>query len=196
LIFGATLTNGSSFQEGFGFSNEIDTNDFKTAAGRLSYLFPVGAGLELGASGQFGAQDLQPRDDVYQWQYGFDLHLEVRGVDLTGEFIMGRVDGETAPGNPRCGIAPCLEFKAAYGLLGFRALNWLMPYARIDWRDALHESGASFVYVAKLLRFTPGVRFDLGSHVAVKAEYTLNRELGGIPQFNNDMVTTSLVAKL
>lgn len=196
LVFGATVTNGSSFQESFGFTNEIDTNHFKTVAARLSYELPVGAGLEVGASGQFGAQDLQPSDSVYQWQYGFDLHLDVRGVDLTGEFIMGKIDGETAPGDVRCGIAPCLEFKAAYGLLGYRALNWLMPYVRVDWRDALHESGASFVYVSKLVRFTPGVRFDIGTHVLLKAEYTHNRELGPIPQFNNDMVTTSLVARL
>jgi hypothetical protein len=194
LVLAASLTNGSSFREGFGFSNEIDTNHFKTVASRLSYRFDVGAGLELGASGQLGAQDLQPADDVYQWQYGFDVHLDVRGVDLAAEFVTGRVDGATAPGGAECGSAPCLDFKAAYGLLGYRALNWLMPYVRVDWRDALHRSGASFVYVSKLVRVTPGVRFDLGTHVAIKAEYTINRELGPIPQFDNDVLSTSVVA--
>jgi hypothetical protein len=196
LIFGASVANGSSFREAFAFSNETDTNHFKTAAARLSYRLPVGAGLEIGASGQFGAQDLQPADDVYQWQYGFDVHLDVRGLDLTGEFIMGKVDGATTPGDVACAIAPCLEYKAAYGLVGYHVLNWLMPYARADWRDALHQSGASFVYVSQLVRFTPGVRFDLGTHIAIKAEYTLNRELGRLRQFNNDVVTTSLVAKI
>jgi len=195
LVLAASLTNGSSFQEGFGFANEIDSNHFKTVAGRLSYRFDVGAGLELGASGQFGAQDLQPADDVYQWQYGVDLHLDVRGVEFASELVIGRVDGATAPGEEACGSAPCLDFKAAYGLLGYRALNWLMPYVRVDWRDALHQSGASFVYVSKLMRVTPGVRFELGTHLAIKAEYTINRELGPIPQFANDVLSTSAVAK-
>ena len=195
LVLAASLTNGSSFREGFGFSNEIDTNHFKTVAGRLSYRFDVGAGLELGASGEFGAQDLQAADDVYQWQYGVDVHLDVRGVEFASELVIGRVDGATAPGEAQCGSAPCLDFKAAYGLLGYRVLNWLMPYARVDWRDALHQSGASFVYVSKLMRVTPGVRFELGTHVAVKAEYTVNRELGPIPQFDNDVLSTSVVAR-
>jgi hypothetical protein len=195
LVLAASLTNGSSFQEGFGFANEIDTNHFKTVAARLSYRFDVGAGLELGASGQFGAQDLQSADDVYQWQYGFDAHLDVRGVELASEVVIGEVAGATAPGEPECGSAPCLHFKAVYGLIGYRALNWLMPYVRVDWRDALHRSGASFVYESKLVRVTPGVRFELGTHVAIKAEYTINRELGPIPQFDNDVVTTSVVTK-
>lgn len=194
LVLAASLTNGSSFREGFGFSNEIDTNHFKTVASRLSYRFDVGAGLELGASGELGAEDLQPADDVYQWKYGFDARLDVRGVELVSEVVIGRVDGATAPGEAECGSAPCLDFKAAYGLLGYRVLNWLMPYVRVDWRDALHRSGASFVYVSKLVRVTPGVRFDLGTHVAIKAEYTINRELGPIPQFDNDVLSTSVVA--
>ncbi len=196
LIVALSMTNGSTFREGFGMANEVDTNDWKTLAGRLSYRFPVGAGLEIGASGQYGAQDLQPSDDVHQWQHGFDLHLDVRGVELTGEFIRGRVRGDTAEGEATCGLAPCLRFTAAYGLLGYRALNWLMPYVRVDWRDAVHLRGASFVYVSNLVRFTPGARFDLGTHIAVKLEYTHNRELGRIPQFANDTLTSSLVAKI
>ncbi|MCX4239328.1 cell division protein ZapB [Paraliomyxa miuraensis] len=195
LVLATSVTNGSSFREGFGFSNETDTNHFKTVAGRLSYRFDVGAGLELGASGQIGAQDLQPDDGVYQWQYGFDLHLDVRGVDLAAELVIGRADGATAPGEVECGSAPCLDFKTAYGLLGYRALNWLMPYVRVDWRDALHRHGAGFVYVSELVRVTPGVRFELGTHVAIKAEYTVNRELGPIPQFDNDVLSTSVVAQ-
>lgn len=195
LVVAASLTNGSSFQEGFGFANEIDTNHFKTVAARVSYRLDVGAGLELGASGQFGAQDLQPADDVYQWQYGFDARLDVRGLEVVSEVVIGKVDGATAPGEAACGSAPCLDFKAVYGLVGYRALNWLMPYVRADWRDALHRSGASFVYVSELVRVTPGVRFEVGTHVAIKAEYTMNRELGRIPQLANDVVTTSVVTR-
>lgn len=196
LIVAMALTNGSSFGEGFGFSNEIDTNDSKTVAGRLSYRLPVGAGLEIGSSGQIGAQDLQPSNDRRQWQYGFDLHLDVRGVEVTGEFVMGKVGGTGRGAAPECDSAACLGFKGAYGLVGYRVLNWLMPYARVDWRDALHQQGASFAYISDLMRVTGGARFDLGTHVAIKLEYVYNRELGRVPSFDNDVVTSSLVAKI
>lgn len=196
LILALAVTNGSSFTENFAFANEIDTNNFKTTSGRLSYVIPLGAGLEIGASGSIGAQDFQPDDRVIQKQYGFDLHLEAKGVELTGEFVQGLVDGKTEAGGPPCGIAPCLEFKGAYGLLGYRALNWLMPYARVDWRQALHQSGASFVYNSNTLRVTPGIRFEIGTNVIFKLEYTVNRELGRIPQIPNDVFTSSLVARI
>jgi hypothetical protein len=154
----------------------------------------VGAGLELGGSGSFGAQDLQAADDVHHWQAGADAHLDWRGLEVTGEFVKGRARGRSAAGEPPCGVAPCLRYMGAYGLVGYRVLNWLMPFARVDWRDALHEHGADFVYVSQLVRFTPGLRFETGEHVIVKLEYTLNRELGRIPQFDNDIVTSSLVA--
>lgn len=196
LIAALSVTNGSSIAEGFGFTSEIDRNNFKTLAARLAYVIPAGAGLEIGASGYFGAQDLQAAEDVYQWQYGADLHLDVAGVDLTGEFVIGKLQGMTEAGGPACGLAPCLDFKAAYGLIGYRALNWLMPYFRTDWRSALHQSGASFVYNSDLIRFTPGVRFEAGSHVIIKVEYTVNRELGRIPSIPNDVFTTSVVARI
>lgn len=196
LIAALSATNGSSIAEGFGFTSDLDRNNFKTLAARLAYVIPAGSGLEVGASGYFGAQDLQAAEDVYQWQYGFDLHLDVAGVDLSGEFVMGKLQGMTEAGGPACGLAPCLDFKAAYGLIGYRALNWLMPYFRSDWRSALHQSGASFVYTSDLIRFTPGVRFEVGTHVIIKVEYTVNRELGRIPSIPNDVFTTSVVARI
>ncbi|MCB9701775.1 MAG: hypothetical protein H6711_07785 [Myxococcales bacterium] len=196
LIAALSVTNGSSMWEGFGFASDVDRNHFKTVASRLSYVIPLGSGLEVGASGAFGAQDLQPSDRVYQWQYGADLHLDLKGLDLTGEFVMGKLQGAEEAGGPACGIAPCLDFKGAYGLVGYRALNWLIPYFRTDWRSAVHTSGASFVYHSDLIRFTPGFRFEVGTNVIMKIEYTVNRELGRIPSFPNDVFTTSVVAKL
>jgi hypothetical protein len=189
------LTNGTSFVETFPFYGEIDRNHAKTASGRLSYRFPLGSGLEFGASGAYGAQDLQGDDAVAQWHYGFDVHLDWKDVLLTGEFVQGRAPGAATSGDVRCGGAPCLRYKGAYGQLGYRLTNWLTPYVRVDWRDALHESGASFVYVSDLARVTPGVHFEFGTNVIVKAEYTWNRELGRIPQFPNDVVTSALVVK-
>ncbi len=196
LVFNFSVTNGSSFWEGFGFANEIDLNNFKTLAGRLSYKLPVGAGLDIGASGMVGAQDLQASDSPKQMQFGFDAHLEVSGVEVTGEFVMGTVDGVTEAGSAECGAAPCLDYKTAYGLVGYRALNWLMPFVRVDWRNAVHLQGGSFVYNTRMVRFTPGFRFEVGEHVIIKLEYTVNRELGSTPQIPNDVFTSSLVARI
>ncbi len=195
LIANVAVTNGSHFSEGFPFSNETDTNQVKTVAGRLSTV--IEDKLELGVSGAFGAQDFQPANDVYQWHYGADLHLDFKDLELTAEFVQGKAKGKTSMAAvANCDEAPCLTYKGAYGQVGYRATNVFVPYVRVDWRDALHESGASFVYIAQLVRFTVGIRAEIGTRVILKAEGTLNRELGRIPQFPNDVVTTSLVLKL
>ncbi len=193
------VTNGSNFVEEFPFSDEIDTNDFKTLSARLSTKLPVGAGLELGASGAFGAQDFQLSDSVYQWHVGGDLHFEMRGVDVRAELVSGSAAGKNGTNGALlvpCGDAPCLHYKGAYGQVAYRVLNWLMPYVRLDWRDAFHRNGDSFVYITDELRFTGGVRVELGSHVIAKAEYTMVREMGRLPQFPDDVFTSSLVLKL
>ncbi len=195
LVVNVAVSNGSNFWEGFPFYDEIDTNDVKTVSGRLSYRLPLGAGLEIGGSGAIGAQDLQADDSVLQWHAGADLHLDWNDLDLAAEYVKGKAEGKTDAAGPACDVAPCLDYQGAYGLVGWRATNWLMPYARVDWRDATHRSGASFVYISQLLRVTGGVRLELGTAVIVKAEYTLNRELGRIPQFDDDVFTSSLVVK-
>ena len=193
------VTNGSNVTEQFPFSDEIDTNNFKTLSGRVSTKLPVGAGLEVGVSGAFGAQDFQFSDSVYQWHVGGDLHLEIRGFDLRGEIVSGSADGQdmgTGMLLVQCGTAPCLHYKGAYGQVAYRVLNWLMPYARVDWRSAFHRDGDSFVYITDLMRVTGGLRLELGTSIILKAEYTYVRELGNIPQFPDDVFTSSLVVKL
>jgi hypothetical protein len=193
LTINVAVTNGSHFTEGFPFNNEVDRNDMKTVAGRLSYALDLGGELEVGVSGMFGAQDAQAEDDVYQWLIGADLHYHRHDFVIRGEYVQGRANGATSPGAPRCDLAPCLEFKGAYGLVGYRVTNVVMPYARVDWRDALHRSGASFVYVSQLWRATPGLRLTVNASVTIKVEYTINRELGRTPQFANDVFTSALV---
>jgi hypothetical protein len=194
LTLNVAVTNGSHFSEGFPFYDEVDSNHVKTLAGRVSY--QVIRGFELGASGMLGAQDNQPRDDVYQWLFGFDMHYHQRHFVLRAEYVQGRADGVTEPTSTwPCDETACIEFKGLYGLLGLRLTNVVMPYLRGDWRDALHEHGASFVYISKLFRVTPGLRLDLTENLVLKAEYTFNRELGGIPQFPNDVFTSALVVK-
>lgn len=195
VIANVAVTNGSHFSEGFAFADETDTNHFKTVAGRLSYI--AGGKVEIGASGAFGAQDYQDDSKVYQWHVGADVHAEIKDLELTAEYVKGKAKGKTSGMTmAECDDAPCLDYQGAYLLAGYRLTNVFVPYGRVDWRDATHESGASFVYISKLMRFTVGLRAEIGTRVIVKAEATLNRELDRIPQFPNDVITTSLVLKL
>ncbi|MCK6591497.1 MAG: porin family protein, partial [Polyangiaceae bacterium] len=173
----------------------IDSNQMKTVAGRVSSRAPIGAGLEVGVSGSYGAQDLQDDGGVIHWHYGVDLHLDWNDFDFTAEFLQGQAEGASIPTEAPCELTQCLRYKGAYGQLGYRWLNWLTPYARVDFRDALHQNGESFVYISELLRVTGGARFEIGSSVIVKAEYTVTRELGKAPEFPNDVLTSSMIIR-
>jgi hypothetical protein len=188
LTLALSLTNGSTYQETFGLSNEVDQNNVKTGSGRLAYEVPWGH-LQIGVSGQLGAQDMQASDLVLQHQYGFDAHFELRGLEMTAEFLRGR-----AHGRDDCVDAECLDVTGAYGTIGYRALNWLMPYFRADWRDALHRYDTEFVYVSRVVRLTPGLRFEITPNVIVKVQYTLNLEVEVPERLLNDVFTSSFVA--
>ena len=127
LVAAFALTNGSHVVEMFPFYDEIDVNQSKTVAGRLSYRIPLGAGLEIGASGAYGAQDNQTSDTVKQYHYGGDLRLLWGDLDVAAEAVIGRARGHSEPGEAPCSVAPCLEYRGAYGQAGYRAFNWLMP---------------------------------------------------------------------
>jgi hypothetical protein len=201
LTLNVAVTNGSHFSEGFPFFDETDRNHVKTVAGRLSLRIDVALGLEIGVSGAVGAEDLQDDDGVLQWHFGADAMFEHNRLLLAAELVIGRADGRTdRSGDPAdwidCDLAACLEYKAAYGQVGVRVIEQLIPFVRADWRDALHRDGNSFVYVSRLVRLTTGLRLELGPHVVLKAEYTLVRELGRIPQFDDDVFTSSLSVRL
>lgn len=186
-----SVSNGSHFTELFPFYNEVDKNHGKTAAARIAYRLPIGAGLELGASGAFGTQDNQPREDVPQWHYGFDLRLDAANFDVRGEFVKGRAEGRRGGAVP-CDDAACLSYRGAYLLVGYRLSNVFTPYLRADWRDAWHRDGRSFVYISQLWRGTAGVRAEIGTNVVLKAEAILVDEIGRVPDFANDVFTSSL----
>jgi hypothetical protein len=63
----------------------------------------------------------------------------------------------------------------------------------MDWRDARHQNGIDFVYESHTLRATVGVHAEVTSRIIGKLEYTWNRELGNIPQFADDIITSSIV---
>ena len=189
------VTNGSNFTEGFPFNNEIDQNNFKTVSGRAAVRTDPETGIELGVSGAFGAQDAQTDDGVTQWHIGADLFAEWGDFQFSAEYVKGKAEGSTEALAPTCGTTPCIDYEGAYGLVAYRVTNWFVPYGRVDWRSALHQNGASFVYISDLMRITPGMRFELGTNVVVKAEYSINQELERVPAFPNDVFTSSLVAR-
>lgn len=196
VALNVALTNGSHGTEHFPFYDETDSNQFKTIAGRLSSKAPLGAGLEVGVSASFGAQDQQNESSVHHWHYGIDLNLDWNDILLTAEFLQGQMEGQTALESlAPCDLSPCLKYKGAYAQLGYRWLNWFSPYARVDFRKALHQNGASFVYISELARLTGGARFEIGTHVVVKAEYSHIQELGKAPEFPNDVFTSSMLLK-
>jgi len=192
LSLALAVTNGNSFVENFDFhSSEIDTNAFKTLSGRLAY---GNHDFEVGVSGMFGAQDGQTSNSVYQYLYGADVHYDRDSFLFRAEIVKGSARGQTDDPAITCDAAPCLNFNGAYALVAYRVTNIVMPYLRSDWRDALLRSGASFVYITKVYRFTPGIHLNINANLAVKAEYTWNREYS-MPQFPENIFTSSLVAK-
>ena len=65
---------------------------------------------------------------------------------------------------------------------------------RAEARDAIVTLGTGAdIYVTKQARFTGGLRVVFNPHTVVKAEYLHNVEYGGIANFENDIVTSSLV---
>ncbi|HUS32594.1 MAG TPA: hypothetical protein VMZ53_29030 [Kofleriaceae bacterium] len=189
----ATMTNGNNFQALFEHDSKLKANAAPTASAHVQYLLPVGQGLEVGVSGALGPQDNQPHIDVTQWHIGFDAKLtDLHGFDAAAEYVQGEQEGQTT-GMAECDAAPCLTYKGAYLLVARRVQAWVTPYARIDWRDAVHTDGARFVYESHTVRGTVGAHFEMTSRILAKVEYTWNHELGNIPQFANDIVTSSLV---
>jgi hypothetical protein len=154
---------------------------------------PVGQGLELGVSGAYGPQDNQPKINVTQWHVGFDMKLtDLHGFDAMAEYVQGKQEGASTSMTP-CDAAPCLTYKGAYLLVDHRIRPWITPYARVDWRSAVHTSGAAFVYESHTIRSTIGAHFEMTSRILAKIEYTWNHELGNIPQFADDILTSSIV---
>jgi hypothetical protein len=193
LSVSASLTNGDSFMNRFEPETVLHANDWPTAAGHVQWLLPVGSGLELGVSGAFGPQDKQPSTDIYQWHVGFDAWLhDLAGFEATAEYVKGLQQGRTTSTTP-CDAAPCLTYQGAYLRVDRRVNNWLIPYVRFDWRDAVHQNGAIFVYESHVTRVTVGAHVEWTPRIIGKIEYTFIRELDPIPDFPDDVITTSIV---
>lgn len=196
LEIALALTNGSHQSDLFPFSNETDFNGGKTVTGRVQYTIPLlNKGIELSASGSIGTQDRQSDDSVLQWHYGFAALVALGDFTGSAEFVTGRAQGKSEPvTSVPCAAAPCLLYRGMYGQLAWRANNYLVPYVRVDWRNASHRRGLDWAYASTAVRGTFGLHVDLNSFLRLKAEYVLNREVD-ILEFPDDVFTSSLVVK-
>lgn len=196
LILAAAITNGSAVQEQFHFYDEIDRNYGKTLTGRIALSIPLdrlsnnvlSSPFEIGFSGQWGAQDLARDNEGNLLLFGPDL--EYRGVDLRlhGQLILGEAPGQAVDG------AFSLDLK----LGGYLEVDYLITsifgvMARFDIRSADVALGDDRLYLTRSWRLTVGARADLSRHLAIKAEFLKNFEYGGIPEFRNDILTSSLL---
>ena len=196
LVLAGSVTNGSATTEQFHFYNEIDKNNGKTLNGRLAIHAPLGdmidalAGhsLEVGLSGSWGPQDRATNAEGDMWFVGVDLQYRSTDFALKAQWMRGQ--------------APGLSGQQVWGLdlgdSGYVEVDYMvLPYlgflVRAGLRDALVTLGNERLYLTKSMRFTGGIRVVANSNLAFKAEYLHNREFGGIMQFDNDIVTTSLV---
>ena len=201
FVVAAALTNGSSGIEAFHFHNEIDTNSGKTASGRLAVLPPLPIATELGVSAEYGAQDHARNNRNRLWFWGVDLRVRLSAFDVKAQWLRGSGEGET-PASAAQAVRP-------YGLRlndgAYLEVDWLPNarwggLARAEFRDAavwlgnpLAVGGAERLYITKVWRGTIGVRFAFTERIVWKGEYLHNAEYGGLPSFQDDVLTSSLV---
>ena len=195
LILNMGLQNSSSHIETFSFGEEVDSNDGKHISGRLSYDFAhlIGAEVfEIGVSGEVGAQNLQGSNEVFQHQFDVDVRFAMKGFELRGEFIKGKIPGQ----GPQ--EAESLEFEGVYIQVSQRleqsSLPFvIVPYGRWGARRAAHR-GDIFAYRSHSSRITAGVRLEFTDEIILKFEALHNMEHGAVPRFDNDLLVISLVA--
>jgi hypothetical protein len=195
LILAASVTNNTSTVEQFDFYREIDRNVGKTLNGRIALSVPLGgiealAGdqLELGLSGEWGAQDNDTRSDREIAFFGADLQYQSTNFSLKAQIMKG-----DAPGTIDETVWALELHPSGYVELDWQAHARLGFLVRADLRDAFVHLGTERAYMTDQARFTGGLRWLFNPHMILKAEYYHNEELGKVEQFGNDMFTSSLL---
>lgn len=196
LVLAGSVTNGMSTVEQFDFYREVDRNAGKTLNGRIALSAPVDSlfkrltesRLELGFSGEWGAQDRDLQSDRPAWFLGGDLQYLGTSFWLKAQLIWGEAPGATDQRVWKLDLKP-----SGYVEADWQMLSRLGLLARAELRNAVVTRDTERAYITKQMRFTGGIRATFSPHVMAKAEYLHNREYGGIEQFRNDMFTTSMV---
>jgi hypothetical protein len=195
LILAASVTNNTSTVEQFHFYREVDRNVAKTLNGRAAISIPLGAvdalagdRLELGISGEWGAQDDDSRSDREIWFVGADLQYQSTNFSIKAQVMQGEAPGTVDEEVWALDLSP-----SGYVELDWQAHARFGFLLRADVRDAFVHFGSERAYVTNQARFTGGLRWLFSPHLILKAEYFHNQELGDIEQFGNDMFTSSLL---
>jgi len=189
LIVAASVTNGSFGTEQFHFHNEVDTNAFKTLSGRVSLRVPVANGtLEIGPSGQWGAQDGAPDGTGMMWTAGVDAEFENSRLDVKAQWLKAKSPGDE--------VAQQYSLNLHNG--GYLEANVILTpiiglIGRAEFRDAEVQQGMERLYITKNWRATAGVRLIFNPNAILKAEFSHNGEYGGVPSIPDDVFTTSAV---
>lgn len=196
VLLAAAVTNQSATQEQFHFSEELDSNDGKTASGRaalripLNELFPevFSAALELAGDGLVGPQDRARDSDDLFLLWGFDWEYDGVDFGLRGQFLRGNSPGRAAD------RAYGLDLIASgYVEVDYMITPFLGVMARADFRNAWVTLGLERAYLTQSWRATGGLRVVFNRHFVLKGEYLHNGEYGELPQIDNDIFTSSLV---
>jgi hypothetical protein len=196
LILAGSVTNGSSTTEQFHFYSEIDKNWGKTLNGRAAISIPIGQvwrnddRLEIGLSGEWGPQDRATDDGGKIWFEGLDLQYLNANFAFKAQIIRGG-----APGLPDAalGVYGLQLHPSGYGELDWQVLPQFGFTLRTAWRNAIVTLGTDRIYITKEIQSTIGARVVFNSHIVAKVEYLHNIEYDGVPEFLDDIFTSSLV---
>jgi hypothetical protein len=196
LIIAASVTNESSTTEQFHFYTEIAQNAGKIANGRVALNVPIdkllsfllGDTLEIGFSGEWGPQDRATDLSGKIWFWGVDLWYQSANFALKAQYMRGG-----APGRADENVWGLDLKNGGYVEINWMVLSFLGAYARGSLRDAIVTLGDQRIYITKAWQATGGLRLVLDPHITLKAEYVHNGDYGGVPHFDHDIATSSLV---
>ena len=166
---------------------KVDSNAGKTVQSRVSFLLPLPIAVEIGASGEVGAQDEQPSDATMQWLIGTDLRVAAGDFTFKGELLRGHADGGGVDQAPR------LHVTGWYAEGDWQVLPWLGVIGRLDRRKADLLAFPN-LYLTDLMRVTGGLRFDISWNLLARVEYLHLIEVSG-PELADDVFTSSLTFK-
>jgi hypothetical protein len=82
---------------------------------------------------------------------------------------------------------------SGYAELDWQVLPQLGLMVRGALRDAIVTLGTDRIYITKEIQYTVGARVVFNPHVIAKLEYNHNQEYDGVPSFQDDIFTSSLV---
>jgi hypothetical protein len=189
VILAAAVTNGSFVTEQFFFSQETDSNNFKTLSGRAALRFPIlGGTLEVGPSGSWGTQDTTPDNGPKMWFVGVDAELAMPRIDIKAQWLKGK-----APGDPDT-MTYTLDLKqGGYVEADVLVTPLIGVLGRAEFRDADMTLGEERMYLTRNWRATGGVRLSISPNATLKAEFSHNGEYANTPSIPDDVVTTSAV---